>query len=226
MLRKFIYFVLGLLLGVVLGLIVIGVLASALPNFPASLILLLMFASALVFAIAGVMLASRMNNRDEQLAQLPATAPSDGYVAAYIYAIATLCYVFVGFVSFAIFLMIPQSTEYLIIEFVTNNKNIPFLLAGNMLLYILLSNAGIWYVVHVKHLRPSHSPIRIAWWFVLLALVPVAGDWRALLAFVTQNLPVAIVSIGIIGSAAVLAVKYILRRAQKGIAQSTSSDTQ
>jgi hypothetical protein len=226
MLRLTIYSFLGLILGAFIAFIGIGILVSALPNASLIAVVVWIFAGSLACAIAGAFLARRMNKLDAAQSARPLPPVSNAYVAAYIYAISTLACLLIGSIGIGIFLLFPQPSQALILDFAANPNNIPFLVSGSVLLYALFSYVGIWYVARVKHLDTSHSSAKIAWWFVLVVLVPAVGDWQAFLTNAASNPLETITVIAIVGGLGVFVVKYFIRRFQERVAPSSSIGTQ
>jgi hypothetical protein len=216
------YFIvfLGPILGVFIALIGIGILVSAFPNVSLVAVVALISTCSIACLIAGALLARRMNKHDAEQVPQSVQVPSEGYVAAYIYATSVLAALLLGSIAFGIFLFIPQPNQVLVLDFTANPDSIPYLFAGSILLCILFSYVGIWYVAHVKHLHPSQSLTKISWWFALVVLIPAVGDWQAVLSYAMNNLLTTIFAVVILGSLAVFVVRFFLQHAERRNVQS------
>jgi succinate dehydrogenase hydrophobic anchor subunit len=214
MLRSITYGFLGLIVGAVIGLVIVGL---ALPS-NGWVGLCCVCAPAIAFAFAGVRLSIWMNRRSENRLDAQDVPLSEAYVAAYISAIVTICYVLLLFVFITATGFLQGSIDDRIFEWIGENAFSPILLLANVAFYGLSSQIGVWYVSHARHLGPAHSSAKISLYAMLLILIPTFYGWRALLAFAVEN-PVSLILPIALGILLFFAVKHPIDRAQGNMSQ-------
>ncbi len=175
---------------------------------------------ALVFILAsggvggtlGTLFAYLVRKHEEARAGMLALPPTETYVAAYISGVATVCTVSWFALFTAVLFALPKSVGAPMIHWVATHLSTPALPLCITVVYIFSVQLGVWYAARVKHLRTTHSSVKITLMVVFLLLVTL--NWQQNLVTVWHQPATFAWAVGVL-AVIILVVHFSLRRAQE-----------